>query len=215
MPYPFWNKKEDENVVCWKCEHFQRRDNTEDTDNCQGECRKNPVSWGGTMYNDTDAASGDLESAFAFVPFGNTTWCNGFQRSLEENIPNPIAGRANCRDQTAVNWESPRDNMIANAPRENKKTMLETCWYCEHFQRDPENQTPGTPCGGFCFIAPPPGFELQNGNWEGAGNTRMELWYANAFIQNSAYFWCSRWERSRTEVPDPPEFDGVPCQGGA
>lgn len=215
MPYPYWNKNEAANVVCWLCEHFQRRDSTPGTQNCQGECRKEPIDFGGLLRNDTQDSNGDLNGAFAFVPFGNTTWCSGFQMSLEDNIPDVVSGRNNCSDQSVSDWLSPRDNMTNNAPRENKRPMDETCWYCEHFQRSPEVQGSGTPCTGFCQINPPKPFLHENSDWTGGGNNRMEYWYSEQYMQNAAWFWCSKWKRSRLEVPDPPEFGGVVCAGGA
>ena len=211
MPYPLWNKKADANVVCWQCEHFQRRDDTSGTQNCQGECRKKPVGPGGILRNDTLDSSGDLNGAFAFVPFGNTTWCNGFQASLEENIPAVVEGKANCSDQVIADWLSPRENMTSNAPRENKKDILESCWYCEHFQRNEEVPPSQSPCVGFCFIDPPPNFDHENADWGTVGFNRMEYWWSEQQMQNAAYFWCSRWQRSRQDVPDPPETAGLPC----
>lgn len=214
MGYPVWNKKADANVVCWLCEHFQRRDNTGGTQNCQGECRKKPIGPGGLLRNNTEDSNGDLDGAFAYVPYGNTTWCSGFQASLEENIPDVVEGKANCADQSIDDWQSPRDNMTAAAPRLNKKTMENSCWYCEHFQRTPEDSPSGTPCVGFCFIDPIPSFQRENANWGTGGNDVMDYYWSETQMQNSAYFWCSRWERSRQEVPDPPEQGGLPCGSG-
>lgn len=212
MPYPSWNKNEGANVVCWLCEHFQRRDNTPGTSNCQGECRKSPLERSAGARNDTADSNGEVKSAFAFVPFGNTTWCSGFQRSLEENIPLVAEGKDNCADQGWADWVTPHENMTFSPPRLNKKSIEDTCWYCEHFQRDPENQGSGALCSGFCCIDPPLDFQVENVDWTGTGFNRIEYAWEWPMLQNAAYMWCSKWERSREPVPDPPEQGGVPCQ---
>lgn len=211
--YPFWNKNEDDNQVCRLCEHFQRREN-EDERNCQGECRKEPLEWSASVKNLTKDSEGEVDAAFAFVPFGNTTWCSGFQISLEADIPAMVEGREACAEQGWDSWLTPWDNMISPAPRLNKKTMLETCWYCEHFQTQVEDNPSGSPCVGFCFIDPPRNYVNENYH-TGEGINQIGFDYINPRIQNGAYMWCSKWERSRDVVPDPPEFAGVPCQGGA
>lgn len=214
MGYPDWNKNADDNQVCRLCEHFQRRDNSEASQNCQGECRKEPLEWSAGVDNLTTASQGEINAAFAFVPFGNTTWCSGFQRSLEQNIPTMVDGKANCADQAFSDWESPWLNMIGVAPRVNKKDILETCWYCEHFQTQTEDSPSGSPCLGFCFIDPPRNY--MNENYDtGGGINQIDFDYENPRIQNAAYMWCSKWERSRDVVPDPPEFGGLICGGGA
>lgn len=215
MSYPTWNKNEAKNIVCWQCEHFQRRDNTPGTQNCQGECRKNVPAWDGDMRNDVQAADGTKFGVFAFVPFGNTTWCNGFQKSLEDNIPAVADGRANCADQDWADWETPFINMYGIAPRLSKKSMLDSCWYCENFQRDPENQGPGQNCGGYCFLAPPTPFVRTSIDYGTMVVQDINNANAQPFIQNSAWMWCSKWERSIDAVPDPPEDSGVVCGGGS
>lgn len=214
MTYPIWNKNEDENQVCWLCEHFQRRDNTEATQNCQGECRKEPMEWSAEVRNFTKDSGGEITAAFAFVPFGNTTWCSGFQRSLEDNIPAVVEGKANCADQLFDDWETPWDNMTSPAPRLNKKTIEETCWYCEHFQRADEVVSSGQSCLGFCNINPPRNFMQENYQTD-VGINNIGFDFLNPMFQNGGWLWCSKWERSRSDVPDPPEFGGVPCKSGA
>ncbi len=215
MTYPSYNTKESENIVCWTCQHFQRRENGPSIANCQGECRINPPIRGADAYNETNDIFGVVKAAFAFVPFGNTTWCSQYSRSLEENIPGIIEGKGNCLDQNWSTFVSPWDNMSLAAPRLNKKPTEETCWYCDHFQRSEEVPSSGNQCTGYCFLNPPQPYLEEALDWEGAGATVMKKGILQPEIINGAYMWCSQWKRARQTVPDPPSQSGQNCAPGS
>jgi hypothetical protein len=160
------------------------------------------------VNNFTTASAGEVDAFFAFIPFGNTSWCSGFQRSLEENIPSVVSGKSNCDKQSWADWNTPWDIDQAGAPMEIKKPIEETCWYCEHYQvvDDAINPT----CNGSCMIGPPDGYLNENYD-TGGGINRIGFSRLFPRVNYAAWKWCSKWERSRTPVDDPPEQNNIPC----
>lgn len=212
MPWPYTNKKASENVVCWTCEHFQRYDDTPGTTNCQGECRKGPPAvTEASVKNFTTTITGEVEAFFPFLPFANTTWCSGYQRSLEASIPSVVQGRSNCAAQDWDDFHTPFDQYSTDPPFARKKDILESCWYCEHFQN--EIDPPSDFCYGYCMLRPP--WDYDNENYDfGAGVSRVGIAHTPPLIRYAAWIWCSKWERARAAVSAPPQSGGVPCKGG-
>jgi len=209
---PTWNKKEDENVSCWYCEHFQRYRISGNGYEflCEGECRKNPPNTFRNNYDSTGAQLNEDERYPFWMQYGIVQWCSGFQRSLEENIPAP-PNYGDCNSPPVVDSVTPPQyqGSLLMAKPWSKKPVEESCWHCEHFQRFNENlSTPQVyPCRGWCRISPQDSYVDRI-----PGMGPSENWQS-AFVQItwSTSMWCNRWERSRSPVPAEPDYGQGPC----
>ena len=211
---PQWSKRPVEDS-CWYCEHFQRYAVPVQgggwTWQCEGECRKYPP------YTTPDKYHGDTGQVIYFgttysfwLTFGQLQWCSGFQRSLEQDIPDPPA-IGECNGPPVISSTTPpfyHDPARILAPF-SKRPAEDSCWYCEQFQRlyeDPEG-APGQPCFGYCRIQPQDSYRHHG---TGTGPEDVRSGFAQIFW--SAQMWCNRWERSQTPVPPVPQNDGVDCK---
>lgn len=208
--YAHWNQRLDDNMSCWTCEHFQRYDEDGSKNWCEGECRKEaPLNSYLTFHNPNWYLS---DTFFPYVPWGNISWCSGYQVSLEENIPEPPPEKADCENQNRDDWILPPEINTGNEkPIPNKKPTVESCWYCIHFQRQAENPTNDpADCKGYCRIQPPETYYRVDPDWL-AGKLNIDPTWT--LIINSPIIWCSRWKRNPNadELPAPPEQNGVLC----
>lgn len=214
---PLWSKKAVRDS-CWYCEHFQRYNiwsNDQYVLLCEGECRKYPPhTQRNLLEQDTGLLLDDTDRYPFWFTKGQIHWCSGFQRSLEENIPDP-PDLPSCSALPVVDAIIPyRYHFPANDPMPwSKRPARQSCWYCEHWQRLHETQSPSNSlqCAGWCRIQPQDGFRhhsLQAGGQEDVTNFVWITWGAS--------MWCSRWERSTTPVEDPPDWGDGTCitQGG-
>lgn len=210
-----WSRRLADNVSCWFCEHFQRFDATATPTNCEGECKKEaPRKAMLTVHPTKDIWVND--SFWTFIPYGNVGWCSGFQRSLEDNIPPPPGTNINeCATLDPEAWINPREVHIGNlAPGPSKKSMLDSCWYCSHFQRQSEEIGSNDDCHGYCQIAPPEDFTVDYPDYETAPRDLL-MTMKWPYIMWAPWNWCSRWERNRQTVEPPPDFGGFVCGRGA
>ena len=125
-PVSQWNIRAAENVSCWACEHFQRYDSGANPTDCAGECRKDSP-WGANGYTVELITPVDwaFDGFFPCVPNGNVSWCNGFQRSLETDIPpSPGDESSDCSHTDPTTWTRP-DN-VRDANMFTKKPVTET-----------------------------------------------------------------------------------------
>jgi hypothetical protein len=211
-----WNVKAADNIACWTCEHFQRYDDSDTPTDCEGECRKNSPQWmaADKLYScDPPPEEEKLqEGYFTFIPFGNTSWCNGYQRSLEDNIPPAPATKWDCPHQETKDFTTPFQVRDVPGPF-NKKDVLDSCWYCTHFQRfNEEESMENWACHGYCQIKPPQAWTLEFPFWAGP-NECMGTFFIFPWVRFAPRVWCSRWERNprADELPAPPEQNGVLC----
>lgn len=211
---PDFNKKQARNISCWLCEHFQRYDSDPAPVNCEGDCRKYPPN----MYNQNYAPGTvpddewDGLSFWFYIPFGNIQWCNGFQASLEANIPpapgNPAPVGGDCAHQSFTDLILPQVQLNGGTPPFSKKPILDSCWYCDHFQRFQETPTPGPfPCIGRCQIEPRESYVYTNPM--PYVDSDLNTAYEFPQIRHGGNNWCNRWERTTLTVPDPP--GNPPC----
>lgn len=219
MPsYAQWNTKAGQNVSCWLCEHFQRYDFQEQPESCEGECRKNPPQEARDVWNLSGGLPGDPQAIVfgycTYIFFGNTAWCNGFQVSLEDNIPpSPGALSSDClhTGYDEAIWPHVYNN-TGPAPY-SKKPIADSCWYCNHFQRRYTTPTDFIgQCAGYCHIKPPERFyNEENLPPQPPGETVHNFVYP--LIPTAAFMWCSRWERhpDADQIPDPPDAGTGPC----
>lgn len=200
-----WNVQEGRNISCWLCEHFQRYDETESPLLCEGDCRKDAPRLWREAYETVTPQPYDAVSYYTFIPHGNVQWCNGFQRSLEENIPpSPGSLTADCQNRDRNEWLLPNEFLASPSPPWSKKPILDSCWYCAHFQRwyvDPSQEIPSLSCQGTCMIQPPESYYRETGPPYAAGN--LENTFVPPLIWYGPYNWCNRWERTTLTVPDP------------
>ncbi len=215
-PVSEWSIKGDRNISCWLCDHFQRYDNVPSPPDCEGECRKeSPQGKDGHTLDLTSPTDWPVDGFFPLIPNANVAWCNGFQRSLEENIPpSPGDTYQDCSHQDPTTWRRP--DQERSSSMFTKKPVTESCWYCDHFQRryvDPGSVNPAQGCGGFCqhrtqspytneqgFIppAPPQAFD----------QAKMRLFPRIPFAPLT---WCSRFRRATQAVPDVPATGSIIC----
>ena len=152
--YAHWNQREDENIACWTCEHFQRYDADGSENWCEGECRKAAPENQFFDYNSINVNWFLSDTYFPYVPWGNISWCSGYQVSREANLPAPPPGKDDCANQTRDEWVQPPEINAGGvqAPIPNKKGVENSCWYCVHFQRQGEVPSTTDPdyCKGYC-----------------------------------------------------------------
>lgn len=218
-PAASFNIKADRNIGCWLCENFQRYDGGANPADCAGECRKESP-WAGNHTKELmSPADWPRDGYFTYVPFGNVSWCNGFQASLEENIPaSPGDDSADCPNTDPTTWTTPDSER--NSAMFNKKATEDTCWFCDHFQRqwlDPGQQQPATACHGYCQHRPQPDYNTEDGFLPDGIPTPFILQVFPLFtkITYAPLTWCSRWERATQPVPDVPTAGGTICQDPA
>lgn len=210
--YAHWNQRKDENLSCWMCEHFQRYDLDGSQSWCEGECRKSAPNNQSLRFHNPNWFLAD--TFFPYIPWGNISWCSGFQASLEEDIPAPPAEKDDCANQTRDDWVLPPEINTGNKkPIPNKKTTEESCWYCVHFQRQGEIPSATDPdyCKGYCRIEPPDTYYRVDPDWLAGKRNIDPSW---VLIINSPLIWCSRWTRTTQVVPPPPEQDDELCGSG-
>lgn len=208
------NVKAPEGVSCWYCEHFQRYDFGDQTPepgvivkNC-GECRFNAPLADHSAAND-GAASYEANMYWRYISNARQMWCSKFQRSAEQNIPDPYDG---------YQWSMPGDWDTFHASPWNKKTMSGyvatpgngiACWNCDHwqpyeqeengdFERNGEQQVIWTPAG---ECRNHPGIPYRRGLYNA-----LSWWEWNRFpyLTRAQCYWCNQWERARRDVGDPP-----------
>ena len=209
-----FNVKEANNIVCWTCEHFQRYDDSENPILCEGECRLNPPQFmaADVSHRCDPPEQYARESYFAYTPYGNTSWCNRYKRSHEENIPPSPGGYWDCPHQSVTTYVNPYDIRVPPGPF-NKKTVEESCWYCTHFQRFHEAETmENWACHGYCHIQPMQAWTREVPTWISPPGC-LNNFYNYPWVRFAPRVWCSRWERNpkANELPAPPEQDGVLC----
>jgi len=215
-PVSEWNVKGDKNISCWLCQHFQRYDSREEPSGCQGECRKDsPHGQDGHMNELVTPSDGPVDGYFPYIPNGNVNWCNGFQPSLEENIPpSPGDSYDDCAYTDPVLWPRPDDERSSSMFI--KWEMTESCWYCVHFQRryeDPSSVTAESGCGGYCKHNPDAPYSYQEyGLPPGPPQPIIEARFRlSPRIGYAPLTWCSRWERATQAVPPVPTVGETPC----
>lgn len=214
-PVADWSIKGDRNIGCWLCQHFQRYDDSETPADCAGECRKeSPLANNHTLelVSPTDWPT---DGYFTYIPNGNVGWCNGFQASLEEDIPpSPGASYQDCANTDPTAWTRPDD--VRNSNMFNKKAIEDSCWYCDHFQRryvDPGSVTADVGCGGYCQHRPQYDYSAADGGLPPGPPQDIFLRIFPLFsrIPYAPLTWCSRWERATQEVPPVPTVGDTPC----
>jgi hypothetical protein len=206
---PSWNKNAAANVSCWQCENFQRYQD-QGTDLFEGECRKGPPVTQRSIYDETGAQLGDDERYPFWLQWSPTQWCSGFQATLEANLPDPPALQ-DCNGPPILAAITPPQYQGAGISSKpwSKKPVEESCWHCEHFQREREDlQTPGVgPCRGWCRISPQDSYVDRF--WGAATNEDWQSAFVSILWSTS--MWCNRWERSRLPVPPEPDYGQGPC----
>ena len=220
-----------QDVRCWSCEHFQPSNNfeSETTQLCNGVCRKGPPALVTQTQNDNADPPGEpppnwqepsaYYGYFPFIPFGNLTWCSGYQVALVQLGSTPPLERYLCQDGTKDTAKFPsqygQGPIFAANQLPRKKPITESCWYCEHFQKLGNPATPDDPghCEGYCMMSPAGGFQEGFQQLLPASDIYSHLRYDQGFprMQYAPYMWCSRWERSTLPVPAYPTILGVPC----
>lgn len=211
-PASLWNVKADQNVDCWDCEHFQRYDGSEQPDDCAGECRKESPQAGSYTKELVSPTDWPVDGYFTYIPYGNTAWCAGFQRSLEQDIPpSPHEFSTQCPNTDPVTWTTP--DSVRGDDMFNKKATEDTCWFCDHFQRQwefPEREVAAEGCNGYCQHRPQPDYLTEEGFLPPGPPQAFILQSFPLFtkVQFSALTWCSRWERATHDVPAVPTGPG-------
>lgn len=204
------NVKESEGVSCWYCDHFQRYDRGDGREqviikNC-GECRLKAPLADHSAAND-GAADYSANLYWRYISNARQMWCSKFQRSSEQNIPDPLDGYA---------WSMPGDWDEFHTSPWNKKTMSGyvstpnkgiACWNCDHWQ--PYEQEEGLDRNGEQSVIWTPAGECRNDPGlpyrRGLYNS-ISWWEWNRFpyLSSAQCYWCSQWERARRDVGDPP-----------
>jgi len=211
-----FNVKAGFNVSCWTCEHFQRYDDSPAPALCEGECRKDMPQFmaADTLYSCDPPPSIERlrESFFTFIPFGVSSWCSGYQRSLEPSIPPPPGGHWDCPHQETRDFVNPYLARAVPGPF-SKRPVEESCWYCTHFQRFNEAETmENWACHGYCQIKPPQAYTTEVPQW-GSPVERYCQFFIFPWVRFAPRVWCSRWERNpkANDLPAPPQQNGVLC----
>lgn len=200
----YTNVKAALNVSCWYCDHFQRYDRGDNPEyfDISGECRFTApfVDTSQALQKDKDYYS---ERKWGILQAPDQQWCAKFQRSAEQNIPDPIPIGPALSPLGA--WDT-----FTQAPW-NKKILPGyvdepikgvSCWNCDHFQpltpRNGPEQTQFVDQGE-CRFKPP--YPFKRGQFD-AG----DLWEWNRFpyLWKSHCYWCSKWERTPRETGNPP-----------
>ncbi len=204
-------------ISCWTCHHFQRYDDGSYYPSlCEGECRLQPPEYNAADIVHLCAPPGPYEyfreSYFTFIPFGNSSWCSRYKRSLEVNIPAPPASHWDCPHQATEDFTTPYDIRPVPGPF-NKKTVEQSCWYCVHFQRFNEAETmENWACHGYCQIKPPQAYTRETPNWLVPSGC-LQNFFIFPYVRFAPRVWCSRWARNpdADQLPAPPEQNGVLC----
>lgn len=216
-PAASFNVKSDQNIGCWLCEHFQRYEGGEAPIDCAGECRKESP-WAGNFTKELESPTDwPRDGYFTYIPFGNVAWCNGFQNSLEQNIPpSPGDASGDCLNTDPITWTVPQN--VRNDRMFNKKITEDSCWFCDNFQRlyvDPSGQQAAEACKGYCQHRPQPDYHTEEGFIpDGMPSPFItEVFPLFTKITFSALTWCSKWERATHEVPPVPTGPGqIVCE---
>jgi len=212
--------------TCWLCEHFQSYYQPPDQNGggraprptiiCEGECRKYPPkcyvdepSYALFEVPSVESAQQMVFGFCAWMPFAPFQWCSGFQRSISLVLPTPPTDQGDCVPEGPNALIKPwQFNVALGTLLWTKRPYSESCWTCQHFQRQrevPDQQS--DKCSGYCCIEPNEGYA--------SGSAILDKEYIPfaRTIFYAPYMWCSRWEKTIRTIPEIPGIDDPqgPC----
>lgn len=184
-------------VCCWNCEHFQRYDQSQQPQKCDGECRRAPIP--GALFitdfmpdpQDPTDFGHNKETAYYWphITCGLRMRCSYFDDTMEQDNPqSPMSFACQHEAPTSVaEWK----------PWVKPSREFRTCWTCGWFEpalchRKHKEQ----PDNGCCLHDPPRPRQFHQFE---AIYQRAEVG-ATPTITGALSLWCSRWDGPRPEI---------------
>ena len=186
-----WNVKE--NQSCWSCNHWQRYDESPTPNRAEGECRKMPQKM------QVQGTASFFAEFYTFIDNGKIFWCSEWKKSVLEVPPPPETPLPIVWPDVWEEWK----------PWNVKTPINQSCWSCNHWQREVVDPGPGDDKGE-CrkFTAPQvlmfslaiPLFDIDEGR---------------KILTIGPLQWCGCWEKNEGEVPPIPENQQVETRSKA
>lgn len=175
------NSKTNQN--CLSCAHFQPYEETFPVETPNGECRYKPQN--GQLHG----AAETFDQRWPYIADGEDFWCSTWKKT--------DLGTVTQSGQRAPSFPTDYTNFHIN-PWNRRSAMNQSCWNCNHWQREyPLPLEPGQSTGECRKLPPPSVLEFDDNVESFIGESMKWVYYGNLY-------WCSCWEHAEGDVPAVP-----------